>query len=97
MGAILEAMNSMQAAENLDVIARVQSMVEYIEVFVLSVYCAHLYHMAFADNARLRQGFDTFFVEPLNEWIFPISVLLVALLSGLIAWHWLFKHDKSEA
>jgi len=43
--------------ENLGIVAGVQRMVHYIEMAIVSVYFAHLWHM-FADNESLKQWVD---------------------------------------
>jgi hypothetical protein len=58
-----------EAAENVLLVAHVQSMVEWIEVFLVSVYAAHLWHMFAGEIASLHD-----FV--------PAGVLAFALLGG---------------
>lgn len=67
--------------DNMDVVAHVQVKVEWIEIFLVSVYFAHLWEM-FNTHARL--------------WEWSGSVLVVALISGLIA-AWVLKPRKHRS
>ena len=41
--------------KSLGVIADVQKMIHWIEVFIVSVYFAHVFHMGFADNEHTKR------------------------------------------
>jgi hypothetical protein len=58
-----------EAAENVRLVARVQTMVEWIEIFLVSVYAAHLWHMFASD------------VDSLHH-VAPAGVILFAILGA---------------
>ena len=59
-------------ARNLRVVARTQSMVEWIEIFLVSVYAAHLWEIVSADLVR----------EP-HRWLVSLGALACAVLGGV--------------
>lgn len=61
--------------ENLGVVAHVQAMVEWIEVFLVSVYAAHLWHM-------FAEAFPPFGHGEAKEWFVSIGVVALAVLAG---------------
>jgi hypothetical protein len=63
--------------KNLGIVAEVQRMVHYIEMFIVSVYCAHLWHM-FADNESFK-GLVRKVID--REWAGDFFVSL-----GVILW-----------
>lgn len=64
-------------SEHVEVVAHVQKMVEWIEIFLISVYAAHLWHM-FASEAKFLRTEE-------HEWMLPAGVVFFALLAGSIA------------
>ncbi|HEV3263226.1 MAG TPA: hypothetical protein VG013_40700 [Gemmataceae bacterium] len=66
-------------ARNLGVVARVQTMVEWIEVFIVSVYFAHLWHMLTHANGSVERLFPRS-----HDWVVHGGVVVCALLGGLI-------------
>jgi hypothetical protein len=71
--------------QNLGLVAHVQVMVEWIEIFLVSVYAAHLWHM-FAEKFPL-------FPEEAREWIVSLGVPSLALIAGGIAF-WILNPMK---
>ena len=61
--------------KNIGVIADVQRMVHYIEIAIVSVYFAHLFHMCFAENHHTK--------EMLQGWFITVGVTVCALI-GLV-------------
>jgi hypothetical protein len=72
--------------QNLDIVASVQVKVEQIEVIVLSVYVAHLWHMIASENHHLHErllGLDVRYRGwlPAHEHFISWSVAFVAVLA----------------
>jgi hypothetical protein len=65
-------------AHNVDSIKKVQHIVHIIEYFLVGVYTAHLFHMAFAES-HVKEAFGEY-----HEWFLPVGVIL-AFLVGFIA------------
>ncbi|HEX7957723.1 MAG TPA: hypothetical protein VF508_12305, partial [Pyrinomonadaceae bacterium] len=76
----------MKMSEHVEVVAHVQKMVEWIEIFLISVYAAHLWHM-FASHAHFLHGEE-------REWLVPAGVVFFALLAGGITAFLIFKPLK---
>ncbi len=71
--------------ENLGIIARVQRMVHYIEMAIVSVYFAHLWHM-FAENDSLKEWvYDKTHLPGAGDWFVSIGVLTWAAIGFVLA------------
>jgi len=69
--------------ENLGIVARVQRMVHYIEMAIVSVYFAHLWHM-FADNASFKRWVNEK-THLDGDWFVSIGVLTWAAIGFVLA------------
>lgn len=74
---------------NLGVVTHVQRMLHYIEIAIVSVYCAHLWHM-FADNKTFKDWIQVFVNQRFHryvdgEWVVSFGVAVSALLGLLCA------------
>jgi hypothetical protein len=74
-----------QTVSNIRIVAKAQSAIEHVEVFIISVYAAHLWHMMTAENEPLRHGVDAVFGAGAFEWIEPISVAFWAAVGFFVA------------
>lgn len=63
-------------AHNISVMAHVQRMVEWIEIFLVSVYSAHLWHM-YSSHAEYFKRHET-------EWLVPAGVIFFAALGAAV-------------
>src|SRR5262249_51937451 len=74
-------------ARNLGIVTRVQLIVEVMEIFIVSVYCAHLWHMFAADNHALEYLLrDYLHLRISMDWVVHGGVIAAALLGGLITY-----------
>jgi len=64
--------------KNLGVIADVQQMIHRIEIFIVSVYFAHLFHMGFADNEHTK--------GLLGGWFTTLGVFITGGLAFIGTW-----------
>jgi hypothetical protein len=69
-------------AESLTIVARTQSMIEWIEIFLVSVYAAHLWHM-FAGELHPLHHFLEHHAPALADWLVPLGVIAFAALGGI--------------
>jgi hypothetical protein len=67
-------------ARNIRMVARVQSIAEVVEIFIVSVYAAHLWDMFAKGNEFL----ETHLLPDWRPWIIHGGVIAFALLGGLI-------------
>jgi len=87
-----------QMTEHLSIVARVQSIVEWLEIFVVAVAVAELWHMFASENKplwdRLPNWANKLFDQ--REWFVSWSVAFVAVLAGFVAfWFiWRLRHQK---
>ena len=83
--------------ENLRIIARVQRMVHYIEMAIVSVYFAHLWHM-FAENDSFKEWVnEKTHLHGAGDWFVSIGVLTwaaIGLALALILGRVLHGHGK---
>ena len=70
--------------KNIGIVAHVQQMVEWIEVFIISVYCAHLWHMFAEPNDGLKSFVENHLAF-LKGWYVSLGVILSATLSLIVA------------
>ncbi len=71
--------------ENLGIVAGVQRMVHYIEMAIVSVYFAHLWHM-FADNESLKEWVnEKTHLHGAGDWLVSIGVLVWAAIGFVLA------------
>jgi hypothetical protein len=70
--------------ENLGIVARVQRIVHYIEMAIVSVYFAHLWHM-FAENDRLKEWVnEKTHLHGAGDWFVSIGVLTWAAIGFVL-------------
>ena len=69
--------------ENLTIIARVQRMVHWIEIFIVSVYFAHMFHMSFAENGNTKHLLGGWFIT-IGVWVCAAIGFGLALLLGRV-------------
>jgi hypothetical protein len=71
---------------NLRVIADVQRMVHWIEIFIVSVYLAHLFHMMYADNQSVKDWLAEETQQPwAGDLFLTLGVLVCAILGFGVA------------
>jgi hypothetical protein len=81
-------------ADNINIVANVERKVEWIEVFVISVYVGHLFHMVVAENEALRHAVEGTIWE-LGGWYLSAGVLVSTVL-GFVTGLLLVKPWKHE-
>jgi hypothetical protein len=69
-------------AKNLTLMARTQSMIEWIEIFLVSVYAAHLWHM-FAGELHPLHHFIDHYAHGMAEWVVSFGVIFFAALGAV--------------
>ena len=80
-----------QVAANVEVVTRVQTVLEWIEVFLISVYAGHLWHMFATENEGFKHLIERTDWQ-LGGWAISVGVILFACMSGLaLIKPW--KHD----
>jgi hypothetical protein len=82
--------------ENLQIVAHVQTMVEWIEAFIVSVYTAHLWHMVTHDNDGLLHWVETH-LGISRDWFVHGGALLLAVGSLCIMLAILWKRNRLHA
>jgi hypothetical protein len=81
-------------AENLRVIAHVQTMVEYIEIFMVSAYAAHMFNMLFEGNGHAQLvAHLPWLGQALSEWLRShveefrtAGTAITAIIAGFATW-----------
>jgi hypothetical protein len=67
---------------NLSAIMTVQHVMHLIEYVLVSVYCAHLWHMFASDNKSLKEWVDDHLFDA--DWFVSLGVVLAAFLGVLV-------------
>ncbi|HEV3146477.1 MAG TPA: hypothetical protein VGZ47_21500 [Gemmataceae bacterium] len=76
-----ESRMTLDMAKNLGIVTRVQLIVEFMEIFIVSVYFAHLWHMFAHQNQLLEEWLP----GKSLHWVVHGGVFVAALLGGFIA------------
>jgi hypothetical protein len=87
--------------KNLTTVANVQAKVEVMEVAIVSVYCAELWHLIAGANPHLHhtlKGLDPRYADwfPGHEYFISWSVFLVAVLAALVTGSLVLKGWKGH-